>query len=730
MEVLNRHWEELKARKGYLNSAIGTKFKDGIDTGVKAIVVYVKHKQPCAELAESECIPTEIEGVPTDVVELNPNGWVASRTSISEMNPAEQKHRMGLNPVPPSLKAARPLETKTPSGASDWTKFASAIQDQKNCGCYDDKTEVLTKAGWKYWKDVTFEDDILCYEPESKILKYDKPLDLFVYDFEGDMVQIKGAAIDLLVTPNHNMLVYPWDESKRTISSKNKFTKADSLGWYFNIPCSGKWLGEEKEMYHLAGQPIGPYNVKIGREDYGFREGIDIPMDKWVNFLGIYIAEGYATPQSDYEVGIAAKTPEKRDRVEALVSSIPINHSAKPDRFRINNKILCQELRPLGQATDKYCPDYIKCLPSEQIRDFLNSFGLGDGQWTEDDTWRFWTSSKRLADDLQELIIKAGAWAQISYREGRDACIKGRKIHGSGEYSLYMSPRPHLCIMRDEHISRVAYKGKVYCAEVPTHAMVVRRNGKPLICGNSCPAFGSTGVWETKLRLVANNPALVCKLSEAHLFFCTPGASCETGSDYPAILAQAIKGVCLESCLPYKDVDQGCAAGICPDWWTTAYKLAGYNVISDPTAIKVALDAEPLAVSMAVYNSFFNYSSGVYKKQANDPLAGYHAIGNLGYSDFLIADLIRNSWGEKWGQGCMVNGINRPGYCWIGYGQLDPDRYQLLLDGQVPAPPNPPPVPPKKKCCLFGWLQREKLTNKQVNVIRTNLAKGIMETDF
>ena len=67
MEVLNRHWEELKARKNYLNSTIGTKIKNGQDTGVKSIIVYVKRKQPCVELAESECLPTELEGVPVDV---------------------------------------------------------------------------------------------------------------------------------------------------------------------------------------------------------------------------------------------------------------------------------------------------------------------------------------------------------------------------------------------------------------------------------------------------------------------------------------------------------------------------------------------------------------------------------------------------------------------------------------------------------------------------------------
>lgn len=358
MEVLNRHWEELKTRQNYLNSTIGNKFKNGEDTGIKAIVVYVKHKQPCAELPASECIPTEIEGVPTDVQELNPTGWVADRTSISEMHPADQAHRLGLIPAPKVLTTPGRRLTGTPKGASEWTAWAFPARDQGNCG--------------------------------------------------------------------------------------------------------------------------------------------------------------------------------------------------------------------------------------------------------------------------------------------------------------------------------------------------------------SCVGHGVCKTWETLIRIAANNPALYCQLSVAHLFFCTPGASCENGSTTDAVLTQAMQGVCLEGCLPYKAVDQGCAAGICQNWWQVAYKLAGYNKVTDPTDIKLLLDQGPLNCTMAVYNSFFNYVSGVYKHIPNEPLAGYHDISNQGYSDFLVADLIGNSWGTGWGPNCMVNGIKRPGYCWIAYGELDPERQQPLLDGPVPAPPNPPPPPkPKKKCKLFGWLKKK-----------------------
>ena len=94
MEIITRHLDELKAKQNYLNVNIGNKVKNGVDTGVKSIIVYVAKKQPCVEMAPSECLPTEIEGVPVDVQEINPPAgtWVAGKTPISELHPLDQKN--------------------------------------------------------------------------------------------------------------------------------------------------------------------------------------------------------------------------------------------------------------------------------------------------------------------------------------------------------------------------------------------------------------------------------------------------------------------------------------------------------------------------------------------------------------------------------------------------------------------------------------------------------------
>jgi hypothetical protein len=132
-EILSHHWERLLQFPNVLNTAPGTKFKNGEDTQIPAIVVYVSKKVAEIELAAEHIIPKELEGVPTDVVEFTPKTWTAGKTSISQLHPEEQKKRLGAI-VLEMPKPKKALRLEKASGQSDWCPYAQPIQDQKNCG--------------------------------------------------------------------------------------------------------------------------------------------------------------------------------------------------------------------------------------------------------------------------------------------------------------------------------------------------------------------------------------------------------------------------------------------------------------------------------------------------------------------------------------------------------------------------------------------------------------------
>jgi len=215
-----------------------------------------------------------------------------------------------------------------------------------------------------------------------------------------------------------------------------------------------------------------------------------------------------------------------------------------------------------------------------------------------------------------------------------------------------------------------------------SHCSPIRDQGD---CG-SCTAFGTIGAWEALIRIVESNPYLDIDLSESDLFACS-GGSCLQGNTVEATLGQAIKGVCLEDCLPYEPRDRYCGQERCSDWWETGKKLTAWKLIENIHDMRALLDTTgPLAGTMAVHQSFLNYLDGVYHSLGpSDPIIGYHMIAIVGYDDNLGAWLLRNSWGEGWGM---------RGYCWIRYGdsEIDVEMYALYPDGPIPPELSPCPI--------------------------------------
>ena len=101
------------------------------------------------------------------------------------------------------------------------------------------------------------------------------------------------------------------------------------------------------------------------------------------------------------------------------------------------------------------------------------------------------TTSKKLADDVQELLFKLGYNSSISMSWSKDHYLNrnGKRVlvHSNyPKYSVYRRVSKESSVWPKRHISVEEYNDYVYCATVePYHTLVVRRNGVPSICGNS-----------------------------------------------------------------------------------------------------------------------------------------------------------------------------------------------------------------------------------------------------
>lgn len=375
--------------------------------------------------------------------------------------------------------------------------------DDYNFACYDEETETLTDQGWIKYNEFKAGMRIACYNKDTESLEYHEPTDKLprVYDVHGvEMYKFKTQNIDILVTPNHNMLYKTQNDKLRLESveemlsrcTRPKFVarvKNNDEGWYMETFTPPQSFYEH--AHHLNKKPI------------------TLKADIFLKFMGWYLSEGHALKQGS-AINIYQHEDRHWDEINDLISSMEslgykiwrYNKLGKVKSITIHDKNLYEWV--VGNSGDigykKYIPQIIKDLNRRQLKVFFDAIMKGGGSVDHREgisNFSYATTSKRLADDIQEIAIKLGFKAYIR-KEKPGTCgirpvyvvgmsIKG-KAGGSGEtFSCHI----------ESALTRVQYTGKVYCFEVPTGVFITRRNGKVAIQGNS--AFASYMVGEAQV---------------------------------------------------------------------------------------------------------------------------------------------------------------------------------------------------------------------------------------
>lgn len=350
-------------------------------------------------------------------------------------------------------------------------------------GCYDEKTEILTKNGWRFFKDLSKKEEIFTLTDDNNI-ELHKPQKLFKYDYDGEMIHFKTKSLDLLVTPNHRMVV--------DVNGKRKFVEADKFDFNnHRIPKQSIWIGEEKEWFFLPSINFVKYG-KQGKTPYKvIREELKLKMDDWLAFFGFWLAEGCTDNEKiakshGYRVIITQTKEKTKKEIKEVLDLLPFNYCFEGDKnFVICNKQLWTYLRQFGNKYEKHISQEIKNLSKKQLRILFNWAVKGDGHVRKTTGQiNYWTTSKKLADDFQEIILKLGWLGTMIIQKPRVTEIKGRKIKSNICYCLGVQKAKHYRL-RKRNINKTYYKGKVYCCEVKNHTLFVRRNGKVSWCGNS-----------------------------------------------------------------------------------------------------------------------------------------------------------------------------------------------------------------------------------------------------
>lgn len=357
----------------------------------------------------------------------------------------------------------------------------------ESTGCYSDDTEVLTVDGWKLFKNVTLDDSLYTLNDRREI-EIHKPDKLFEYDINDELLHFTNRGVDLLVTPNHNMVTVD------THNDKISLVRADECDKYFEIPSRSKYVAQDISHYIIKAADQVNENTKA-------YEDIRIDMDTWLKFIGLFISEGSVRGAKGvdvkkhfrYEIAISQKKEHNISIIDDVMQRMPFPvHRRESDdgtvQWVIGSKQLWEELTHQGASWEKHIPGYVFNCSSRQLRLLYDYLMLGDGNIRKSTGQSmYYTTSKRLADDMQRLLLLIGLAGVVrtDTRPRKTPCvIRGRQInkkHTCYEISVYRVK--NRCVAYG--YKKVPYKGKVYCVQVPNHTVYVRRNGKAVWCGNS-----------------------------------------------------------------------------------------------------------------------------------------------------------------------------------------------------------------------------------------------------
>lgn len=337
-------------------------------------------------------------------------------------------------------------------------EFKKLMDGDLGVNCFDETTEVLTEEGWKFWPEVTEADRFCTLEDER--ITFVAPEQLVVADFDGELIGWKSGTVDILVTPNHNMLVQD-DHARKPFFFEPAETTA----------------AQKRLVKRTGGDWVGAPTVSAAE----------------ACLLGAYVADGHCRDKS---VVFGNCPPHKAERFTKIAAAAGYRAKLYGRDLYINSVELVRKFKDLGRAHEKFAPSYIKDSTPDVIEAFLHGLAVGDGSQRPGNLI-ITTISRRLADDVQELLLKVGQVGTINTRDrrGESHLVNGVEcVNRHIAYDISVASRQNANLGPD-----IAYRqrhiGKIYCVTVPSHIIYVRRNGKPLW-------IGQTGEQGTVIRYV------------------------------------------------------------------------------------------------------------------------------------------------------------------------------------------------------------------------------------
>ena len=330
-------------------------------------------------------------------------------------------------------------------------------------GCLSNDTEILTSDGWKNSETIKINDEIYSLDLEKDIIIKNKCLNVFKYNYEGEMVNLKNDNTNQLLTPNHHCIVR--DKIKTQIKGKIQYNTHD----YWNY----------KDAWQIRSQTVklplaGNYDGKL---EIG---------NLFAELLGWIISEGtYLKDTNAIMITQSSINQKYVERIRYILGKLHIKYNEYSRERIYKNKIYIEYDFYIGKQAEKTVDKIKELIPNKKLNWDLLELSLsnkeflikgllqGDGAKC-DNTLGF---SAFYQKDMEQLQV----FQALLHLTGKQGWINKKK------YSCSIHNNP-ITELQGKHFKDrfVKYNGKfVWCIETEKGNFIAKRDGKIFITGNS-----------------------------------------------------------------------------------------------------------------------------------------------------------------------------------------------------------------------------------------------------
>lgn len=380
-----------------------------------------------------------------------------------------------------------------------------ALEEKWGFDCYVEETEFLTQDGWKTFDEVSPDDKLATvYLGNSTFRKYlgveyQSYTEKFDGTFTGNLYNLYGFHTDVLITPNHRMLI----QEEERASGKKK-------GWELTE------VAHLPDTFNVVRQIVPNTKNHSDRGIFDFSQ-VKIPPLAFLRLMGWYLTDGCMRfyKETPDVIAISQITRDANSKVGKLMRSMRAFAKRHTGRDGVSSHLYEYE-RPsnainpkshteatlcvsgvlpkimfaeCGNTKSKRVPRWVFKLGKRKMEALLDAMIMGDGTvFRPDNGIIYYSTLKGLADDVLELAFLCGYETSLYGPYLSHKKLSNGVVYDSYMYQVHINKTRESFrkFNRNRNIRKVPVENKrVVCFTVPNRTLITRLNGHIGIHGNS-----------------------------------------------------------------------------------------------------------------------------------------------------------------------------------------------------------------------------------------------------